>query len=342
MKEAIYILFGGTSEERLVSVASAQNVASQLHNPVLWFLAPDGKIFDVSRNELLDHKEPFTKNFGPKSSALYQSINDGLSAVKAANPVFFLCLHGGEGENGSLQGLFERKKIAFTGSGSDSSHQAFEKNIAKDIAKKSGVTIAPGQQFFIGGKEALLETITSFFTKHGSCILKPIDGGSSIGVFFVRSENEIEDTAFDLSKLQKRSYLMEPIIKGRELTIGVIDDGKKSRALPASEVKVDPNRQFDYEGKYLGRGTLEITPADLTPNELKLCQEMALTMHKALHCYGYSRTDLILTDKGPVYLETNTLPGLTKASFIPQQLVAAKITFNDFLLTQLDLAKKRY
>lgn len=341
MKENIYLLFGGSSEERLVSVASAQNVAAQLTHPHLWFLSFEGKVFEVTHDELVGHKDPFTKNFVPKSQPLYSSMKEALPKIKASQPVFFLCLHGGEGEDGSLQKLFENEQIAFSGSDSKSSHLAFEKHLAKEIAEKSGVKTVPGILITTDTKAAIQNAVTGFFKLHGPCILKPIAGGSSIGLFYIRSESDIEKTSLSLSQTKGRTYLGEPLIQGRELTIGVIDSGNSHKALPASEIIVDPDRQFDYEGKYLGKGTLEITPAEITPEELKACQAVALTMHKALGCYGYTRTDLFLTKKGPVYLETNTLPGLTRASFIPQQLTAAKITFNDFLTAQIGLAKSR-
>jgi D-alanine-D-alanine ligase len=134
---------------------------------------------------------------------------------------------------------------------------------------------------------------------------------------------------------------MESFITGRELTIGVLQNDRQLRALPPSEAKVETGHSFDYEGKYLGRGTIEVTPADLTDHERGISQEMAVEAHRALRCYGYTRTDMILTAQGPVYLETNTLPGLTRASFIPQQLAAAQLSMTSFVEEQLNAARNR-
>lgn len=341
MNEKIFVLFGGSSEERLVSVASAQNLAAQLPGATLWFLATDGKVFETTQEKLLAHQNPFTQTFLPAAQPLFPSLQKALSAIKALRPIFFLALHGGEGEDGSLQQLFENEKIAFTGSGSRASHLAFEKQLAKEIARKIQVRVAESQSFSTGAPLDNRKTLTDFFRANGACVCKPLAGGSSIGLFFVHADKDIVATADSLGKMPGREYLLETFVEGRELTIGVMDDGTSLKALPASEIKIDPHRQFDYEGKYLGKGTLEITPAEIPTDVLHQVQDIAVKMHQALGCEGYTRTDLILTDEGPVYLETNTLPGLTKASFIPQQLAVAHVPFLDFLKSQLELAKKR-
>jgi D-alanine-D-alanine ligase len=94
---------------------------------------------------------------------------------------------------------------------------------------------------------------------------------------------------------------------------------------------LNAGHSFDFQGKYLGRGTTEITPANLSAVETERAQHIAVLAHKALGCLGYSRTDIILTSMGQVFLETNTLPGLSKASFIPQLLKAADIEFGQFI-----------
>src|SRR5262249_18928730 len=97
----------------------------------------------------------------------------------------------------------------------------------------------------------------------------------------------------------------------------------------------------DFEGKYLGKGTREITPAEVPREVTRAAQQLALDAHRALGCEGYSRTDIIIGPNGPVFLELNTLPGLTRASFIPQQLAAEGTPLLDFLQGQVELAKRR-
>ena len=114
------------------------------------------------------------------------------------------------------------------------------------------------------------------------------------------------------------------------------------KALPASEIVLNEGHSFDYNGKYLGSGTTELTPAPLTEIEMKRAQQVAIQAHKALGCYGYSRTDMILSGQDVYFLETNTLPGLSKPSFVPQQLQAAGMSVEQFISRQLILAAKRY
>jgi D-alanine-D-alanine ligase len=120
-----------------------------------------------------------------------------------------------------------------------------------------------------------------------------------------------------------------------------MEEGPSQVALPVSEVKLEEDAAFDYAGKYLGKGTTEVTPAVLTQAEWEAAQTLAVLAHRAVGCYGYTRTDMILTASGPVFLEINTLPGLTKASFIPQQLAASGRDLTMFLNTQLELARRR-
>ncbi len=137
------------------------------------------------------------------------------------------------------------------------------------------------------------------------------------------------------------SYLVEPFLVGTELTIGVIDTDDGPTALCASEVRLEPGRAFDFQGKYLGQGTRELTPAEVAPEIAAEAQRVAVAAHRALGCEGYTRTDVIATRGGVTFLETNTLPGLTAASFLPQQLAHAGRPMRDFVADQLARARAR-
>jgi len=338
----LILLFGGKSDERRVSVASAQNVAATLAEAQPWYLAPTGEVFACSRTTLLEHVRPFETDFDPKCTKSFSSFSEGIEREKVSNPTVFLALHGGEGEDGTLQSELERLRVPFTGSGSESSQRAFHKQTTKQIAKANGIRVAPSAVLKTPSLGAIDRTLTGLFNEHGELIAKPMASGSSVGLFRIRSEDDISKIAVALAELKGQEYLVEKFLTGRELTVGVYEDDKALQALPPSEVILAQGREFDYAGKYLGLGTQEITPADLTAKECADAQAMALVIHRALGCYGYSRTDIILTSEGPVFLETNTLPGLTRASFIPQQIAAAGLKFPDFLQGQLTLARNRY
>ena len=135
--------------------------------------------------------------------------------------------------------------------------------------------------------------------------------------------------------------MIEPFISGAEATCGVLEqlDGSLI-ALPPVEI-IPAEGAFDYAAKYLAKSTQEICPGRFAPEIIAQIMDQALRAHRALSCSGYSRTDFIVSEKGPIYLETNTLPGLTKASLYPKALKAQGIEFADFLHDQIALAEKR-
>lgn len=334
------ILFGGSSSERLVSVASAQNVSRLLPEAGLWFLSPGGEVWVVSPEHLAAHQRAFETPFDPGGPAKWPSLAVALEADEAQGAAFFIALHGGEGENGTVQRLFEARRLAFTGSGSVASAQAFDKALAKQLASARGARVAEARLLAPMTKSAAVEVLGSLLQAHPRWVLKPQADGSSHGLVHLKSASQIDEAATLLSKLQL-AYLAEVFIEGRELTVGVVDEPGGVVALPVSEVKLVKDGAFDYAGKYLGKGTEEVTPAQLTDAERTAAQALAVLTHQAVGCAGYSRTDMILTASGPVLLEINTLPGLTKASFIPQQLAAANKDLTAFLKRQLDLGRRR-
>jgi D-alanine-D-alanine ligase len=333
----VVILFGGSSSERRVSVASAQHVAELLPEAEPLFFAQTGAVFRVPRAELLEFERPFETDFVPQGDHAYRTLVDAAEALPQR--VFFLALHGGEGEDGTVQRIVEGRHIAFTGPGAVASAHAFDKEVAKQIASGAGVRIA--QSVHLSSRPQLIrEALREMVKLHGRVVAKPVAGGSSVGLYHVNSESEIEHAAAGIEALGE-PYLAEQFVSGTELTVGVVDSTSGPRALPPSEVRLDQGRAFDFEGKYLGKGTTEITPAEVSPEVTRAAQQLALDSHRALGCEGYSRTDMIVSSNGPVFLELNTLPGLTKRSFIPQQLAAEGTPVVDFLMGQIELARRR-
>ncbi|MBC8072794.1 MAG: ATP-grasp domain-containing protein, partial [Deltaproteobacteria bacterium] len=203
---------------------------------------------------------------------------------------------------------------------------------AHGIAVARGVALAPGDDVAAALEQA--------WTELGALVAKPIADGSSIGLLHLRAHEELAAAARDITSAGV-PYLVEERLEGTELTVGVVDEGGTAIALPISEVRVVPGGSFDFDGKYLGRGTLEITPAEVPTEIAAKASEIAVAAHLALGCAGYSRTDVIATAHGVVFLETNTLPGLTRASFIPQQLAAAGRPLAGFVADQLGLGRAR-
>lgn len=329
------ILFGGSSEERLVSVASAQNLCRNIPEATLWFWNKQNQIFEISQEELKGHANPFTEEFKPQAAPTFTTLDEALNAV--GKRAIIICLHGTEGEDGTLQAKLEAKEINFTGSDSKSSREAFDKRATKVKAKANNLPVVEDiaiQKF----DETEIKKLQDFFNQHKKIVLKPLANGSSVGLFIISEQKELEAAIKSIQSKGAIPYISEPFITGREITVGVWQRGDLSlTVLPCSEVRLIPGGQFDYQGKYLGKGVEELTPAPLTEDESVACQAIALRLHEIMNCRGYSRTDMILTNDGPILLEINTLPGLSKASFIPQQLNVINVTLREFFQEQLKL-----
>lgn len=324
----ITIVFGGLNKERLVSVASAQALHSALPEAGLWFWDADDRVYETSGAALLGHERPFENPFKADGKPL-GSLEQALDTAKSDGRVLVLGMHGGAAENGEVQAMCEIRGVAFTGSGSASSNLAFDKVAAKRFAAIWGVPIAAG--IALSEMEAALD-------QYGKLIAKPARDGSSYGLMFVNAK---QDLVAVRNAAKVEDYVIEPFVAGIEATCAVLEQADGSViALPPIEI-VPAGGGFDYEAKYLAKSTQEICPGRFTPEVTAQLQDFAVRAHKAMSCTGYSRSDFIVSANGLVYLETNTLPGLTKASLYPKALNAQGITFVDFLDGQIELGVRR-
>lgn len=333
------VLFGGSSDERHVSVATGQNIARTLGNPLCWFWAPHGAVYDVSVNELIAHQRPFEVDFDPSRPAIWPDLEQALDTLPVDDPVFFLGLHGGAGEDGTVQRLLEARGIPFTGSGSAACAAAFDKGRAKEMVK-GRVKVAESRIAGETDEKTIRSTVNSMLERHPRIVLKPVAAGSSRGLFFLDRGDNLDEVVRKVTKL-RIPYLIEQFIRGRELTVGVVDGENDPAALPVIEIEVDAGHTFDYEGKYLGKGTREICPANIPEEMARAAQHVACEAHIALGCEGYSRSDMMAADDGMYFLELNTLPGLTTRSLVPQELETAGIDFREFLEKQIEMARRR-
>ena len=324
----ITILFGGVNRERLVSVATAQALHSALPDADLWFWDVDDCVHAVSSAALAHHLRPFEIPFRADGSGL-GGLSQALGQAKAENRLLVLGLHGGMAENGELQLMCEARGIPFTGSGSAASHLAFDKAAAKRFATIAGLATT---------SSVALDDMEKAFAEHGKLIAKPARDGSSYGLIFV---NATQDLVGVRNAAKSEEYLIEPFIPGIEATCGVLErpDGSLT-ALPTIEI-IAEGGAFDYAAKYLASTTEEICPGRFTSKVNRQIMDGAILAHRALSCSGYSRSDFIVPEHGPIYLETNTLPGLTAPSLYPKSLKAQGIEFTDFLNGQIALAVQK-
>lgn len=343
----IVVLAGGLSGERDVSLTSGTLICNALrrsgHSAILVDLffgvenVPANILdaFNVS-GQLEPYKVPPTAPDIAKVRAMrddsgYGEIGKNVIELCRAADIVFLGLHGETGENGKLQAVFDVMGIRYTGSGYLGSALAMNKGLSKQIFTNHGINMAGGKVY----SKAESENIVRDFSL--PLIVKPISGGSSIGVTRVQTPEELQ-TAIDSALKYENEILVEEFITGREFSCGILND----RALPL--VEIIPNDGFyDYEHKYQVGITNEVCPAELDEENTKKIQQLALKAHQALGLSVYSRVDLILGKDGGIYcLEANTLPGMTPTSLLPQEAKAVGISYEDLCEQIIALSLKKY
>jgi len=340
----VAVLLGGTSTEHEISLLTGTTVINALDKnkynikPVkiekngTW-LVPNGYIKENSNFEFR------ISNFE------FLNFNTGLAlnSIKKANvDVVFIALHGKFGEDGTIQGLLDLAGIPYTGSGVMASALAMNKVKSMEIFKFHGLKVPPYLVFDkIQFQDNLVEIINEIKTKLGfPCVLKPTDGGSSAGVYILKSEKEIKQAvrkAFEVTnKLMFQQY-----IKGDEVTCAVLDTGKAPIALPPTQIIPKISDFFDYKAKYTPGASEEITPARFPQKTNKKIQEISLKAHKILECSGLSRADMIVSDDDIYILETNTIPGMTQISLYPQAAEKIGLSFEVLLDKMIECALKK-
>ncbi|ASV06022.1 D-alanine--D-alanine ligase [Leptospira interrogans] len=345
----IAVFFGGSSTEHSISILTGCFICKTLHTmghsvkPILltkdggWVVPSEYRMsipFEVSDSPDL-FQEEFQKRYGVSRTNQIFSLDAD---------IVFLGLHGGQGEDGTIQGFLEILGIPYTGSGVLASAIAMDKTRANQIFLQSGQKVAP---FFEIDKLEYLDSTDAVITKLETLgfpqFLKPVEGGSSVSVYKITNREQLKEKLALIfesdSKVMSQSFLT-----GIEVSCGVLEryrDGKfKKIALPATEI-VPGGEFFDFESKYKQGGSHEITPARISEQEMKRVQELAIAAHRSLGCSGYSRTDFIIVNGEPHILETNTLPGMTETSLIPQQAKAAGISMEEVFSDLIEIGLKR-
>ena len=245
--------------------------------------------------------------------------------------VVLLGLHGTFGEDGTVQAMLSKAGLAYTGSNSRASRDAMDK-IASNALYKRADLLVPMTVVFDSNNLQKGRHLIDLHMKY-PFIIKPVSQGSSVGVHLVNNESELqaalEEAAQHDSRLMAQEY-----VAGREVSCGVLENynGQKTLALPPTELIPVSSAFFDFDAKYTPGATKEVTPPEMSEQQIKEIEDKATTAHAALNCRGYSRTDMILDEKNQLFMiETNTLPGMTETSILPQQAKAAGISFSELL-----------
>ena len=342
-KLKIAVLMGGNSAERDVSLASGAGIIAGLQKLGHETFAIDTAL---GAGQLTAHRQ--AQNAGikeePPSVDVLSNISNETAIQTVSSPdlkqvdLVFIALHGGMGENGTIQALLDLTGIAYTGSGVLASAIAMDKDITKRIFIASGIPTADYILKFskdIVDENALINEINA--SVGFPVVVKPNDQGSSVGLDIADSPNEL----FKIAKkaaLYSDKVLFEKYIDGRELTVAILGD----RALPVVEIR--PKGGFyDYHHKYTTGMTEYIFPAPISPDEDKRLREMGLMAFNALNCDGYARVDFRMNPAGELFcLEVNTLPGMTQTSLVPKAAKAAGIEFPELIDKISELALESF
>lgn len=327
----IVVLTGGTSSERDVALASGIQITGALRER-----GHQVDVVDLATGFITREGEAALLPAGvgrePPPLARLKELERGMltaglaeiPAVRQAD-VIFLALHGGQGENGTVQALLDVIGVAYTGSGVLGSALALDKDAAKHVLRDSGVQV-PAWIMAPATSDHVAKSVGF------PCVVKPAIEGSSVGLSLVRDPAALADAIAEAERWD-RNVMIETYIEGRELTVGVLGE----QALPVIEI-IARHELFDYECKYTP-GMAEEFPAQLPPAWDAALKQAALAAHRALKLRGYSRVDFRVTGKGDIFcLEANTLPGMTAGSLIPKAARAAGISFPELCETIARLA----
>ena len=320
----VAVVMGGYSEESVISLRSGQLILNNLDKNKYqtfeihilkeeWYCLLAGVKYPINKADFT-----FTKD------------NQTIKFDVAVNTV-----HGTPGEDGHLQAYWELIDLPYSGCNYYQSSLTFNKRdtlsvLSKfNIHKANSIYITKGD--VIDGNKIVAELGLPFF-------VKPNQSGSSLGISMVNSLKDLPK-ALDFAFTEDNDILIESYLKGTEVSVGVLNFNGKTTVLGITEI-VSQNAFFDYEAKYLGKSS-EITPARISTELETLVIETAKKVYESLGMKGFSRTDFIIMNGIPHFIEINTNPGLSTQSIFPQQAAYANITFSDLLDNEITLALQK-
>ncbi len=326
-KTHVAVLMGGMSSEHEVSVASGTGVANSL----------DREKYDVT--PVLITKEGIWQF--PDSAPM--DIWNAVPELKRRNvECAFVALHGAFGEDGRMQGLLDLLGIPYTSSGCAANGIAIDKLRSKALVAAAGIPVAPSVQLARAewqadpdGTTARAASVIGF-----PCVVKSPCQGSSVGMSIPQDETAFREVVPEIFAFGD-TLMIEAFIQGTEVTCGVLDIDAPI-ALPVTEIRPVTSSFFDYHAKYTPGASREITPAEISPELTRQVQELAVKAHEVIGCSIWSRSDFIIGDDGPVWLEVNTVPGMTGTSLFPQAAAAHGISYEQLVGLFVDAAIAKF
>ena len=321
MQKNIAIVMGGYSSEVEISLKSGEVVFNSL----------DAKKYALYKVYILKEKWVVIHN-----KKEYQVIKDDFSVIIDEEHIQFDCvfnaIHGDPGENGVLIAYFDLIGMNHTSAPFYQMALAFNKRDTLSVVKEYGIPTATS--FYMHQRD---EIVTDRIIKKVGlpCFVKPNRAGSSFGISKVYEEENLK-AAIEKACQEDEEILIESFLDGTEVSVGVIEYQGKLTVLPITEI-VSENDFFDYEAKYEGKSQ-EITPARISVAEKEKVVSLATKVYQVLNMKGFSRSEFIIVDGAPYFLEINTVPGMTKESLLPQQAKEASISLTDLFDNAIQMA----
>ncbi len=304
-KKNIALLAGGYSGEHEISIKSAVQVQENI---------------DKSKYEvfliLIEKKKWYYSNGKTKIEVDKNDFSLTIDNKKVIFDGAFIIIHGTPGEDGMLQGYLDMIGIPYQTCSAAVSSLTFNKQYCKSVVSQMKIKTAKGlliQKNYVPNMEQIADFLGF------PCIVKPNNGGSSIGISLVEKKSKLKE-AIELAFTQDHEILIEEFIKGREITCGIFRSKGNLTVLPLTEV-ISQKSFFDYEAKYLGKSN-EVTPAELDEKWAIQVKSLSAMIYNQLNCKGVVRIDYIFTGKQFYFLEVNTVPGQSDQSIVPQQIRA--------------------
>ena len=321
MQKNIAIVMGGYSSEAEISLKSGEVVYNSL----------DTNKYALYKVYIL--KDRWFVRLGSQE---YKINKDDFSFEKKGIRVKFDCvfnaIHGNPGENGVLIAYFNLLGIKHTSAPFYQMSLTFNKRDTLSVVKEYGIQTA--NSYYMHQRDEI--NTVKIIEKVGlPCFVKPNRSGSSFGISKVYSEENLEDAIMKACK-EDEEILIESFLDGKEVSVSVIEHKGKIKVLPITEI-VSENDFFDYEAKYNGKSK-EITPARISEVEKKKIIQTARKVYRVLNMSGFSRSEFILVNGEPYFLEINTVPGMTEESLLPQQAKEASISLTDVFDNAIQMA----
>ncbi len=352
----VLVLMGGSSAEREISLKTGTGIMAALdrrgHEVVTGDPAtgrPAGEVLPAGA----ERTGAAGGNPGPEPEGLVPALAlpDNVRSLLTSQPaagldVVFVALHGGSGEDGTVQTLLELAGVPYTGSGPLASALAMDKVMAKRLFTWAGVPTPDWIELTLPAARAAAEaaiangrsSAPSALAGLGGLpiVVKPVDQGSTIGLTIVRAWEELP-AAIDAAAQYGRRLLCERYIPGRELAVGILG----TEALPV--VEIEPSKGiYDYECKYTKGMSRYVCPAELGDKETRAVQDAALRAFRVLGCADFGRVDVRLPAEGrPYVLEVNTIPGMTETSLLPMAARTAGLAYEELVERMCELAHAR-